>query len=394
MNNTSDLGQRSSVLIYEPRVEGHHLSYLKFLVEDLCSADFPLALAVDTRPKQFALIENQLGGLLKNVRVFSVCDANGRRAGDGYAGSVATCLEKSGADTAFLNSFDEIASVMLRQVALGRRPPDILRGRCGGIYLRPRFMGGGTFSLNLWLKSIGFKRLLRQNWFRQLLFLDPFLQAQLKAMQPDAPMYFLPDPFPDDFAADPAIARRQLNIPPNKCVLLFYGGAYRRKGLRVAIAAMRKLPQSLPAFLLFAGHQPEDATLSHELKLLESEGRARLLNHYVSDAEEKFLFAVCDFVLLPYLKHFGSSGVLSRAAGAGKPVIASDEQLIGRLVRKRRLGLLFPSGNAPALGRAIIQALKASPEEKMAWQKSAATFAGQYSRAAFRSALLASFAER
>ena len=94
------------------------------------------------------------------------------------------------------------------------------------------------------------------------------------------------------------------------------------------------------------------------------------MNRYVSAEEEQQLFAACDAVLLPYIRHQGASGVLSRAAGAGKPVIASDEYLIGHLVRQYGMGLLFESGNVLEFQNAIVQAaspgVKNSPSGKPA----------------------------
>jgi glycosyltransferase involved in cell wall biosynthesis len=83
--------------------------------------------------------------------------------------------------------------------------------------------------------------------------------------------------------------------------------------------------------------------------------------------------------------------VLSRAAAAGKPVIASDDELIGRRVREHGLGLLFPSGNAAALQQCIEQ-MATLPEEQMAkWSQAAHKYSVLCSRQAFRRALLQSF---
>ena len=104
------------------------------------------------------------------------------------------------------------------------------------------------------------------------------------------------------------------------------------------------------------------------------------------------MFAACDVVLLPYLGHFGSSGLQVRAAGAGRPVIASDEELVGRLVREHGLGPVFPSGNAAAL-REVLDATARAPEaELVRWQAAARAYAPKCSRAAWRAALLDSFA--
>ena len=69
----------------------------------------------------------------------------------------------------------------------------------------------------------------------------------------------------------------------------------------------------------------------------------------MSAEEEKLCFAACDVVLLPYLHHFGGSAVLSQAAAAGRMVIVSDEELMGKQTRHHGLGLLFTTGDPAAL---------------------------------------------
>jgi glycosyltransferase involved in cell wall biosynthesis len=121
---------------------------------------------------------------------------------------------------------------------------------------------------------------------------------------------------------------------------------------------------------------------------LRAQGRAEIVNRYVSAEEEKQLFAACDVVLLPYIRHLDGSGVLSRAAGANRPVIASDEYLIGHVVRKYEMGNLFESENVRELKQAILHAAEASPEQFSKWQNGARAYAQNCSRAAFRSALV------
>ncbi|HTY86437.1 MAG TPA: glycosyltransferase [Candidatus Acidoferrum sp.] len=380
-----------TVLIYEPRVEGHHLVWLKFIAEDLLSAGWKLTLALDNRAESAERIHKRLGPLLESVSRLPVWDAPGRRVGGDGVQCVAACFSRARTELVFLNSFDEIASSVLRRAALGRLPPATLRGRMGGIYLRPRFLAGRGVSPNEWLKHFGFARLMRGGWLTHLLFLDPWIQADCQARFPQTPAFCLPDPCPDDFVADRQTARTEFEIPAGWQVLLFYGGPYRRKGLHLAVEALLGLSPKVPVFLLCAGQQENDSRLQRGLQTLVQEGRARVIRRYIYEAEEKKLFAASDIVLLPYLKHFGNSAVLSRAAGAGKMVIASDEQLVGRLVREHRLGLLFPSGNPAALRRSIEQAAGATPEMLAQWQAAALRYAAWSSRAEFRRVLLQSF---
>jgi glycosyltransferase involved in cell wall biosynthesis len=389
----SDVSTGRSALLYEPNVEGHHLVWLKFIVEDLLSAGWRLTLAVDTRPESFDHIRKRLGLLLEKVTILSVWEKSGRRLGGGGAQSIAECFRQAKTDMVFLDTFDEIASSLLRRAALGRMPPALLRGRIGGIYLRPRFLAGNEFSLNNWLKAFGFARLMKSGWFSHLLFLDTWIQESCQSQFPQTPVFSLPDPCPDDFVGDQLKARNHFKIPSGRKVLLFYGAAYRRKGLHLAVEALLGLGVELPVFLLCSGQQVNDPRTLRGLETLVSQGRARVISRCIFEEEEKLLFAASDIVLLPYIKHFGNSAVLSRAAGAGKMVIASDEELVGRLVRKHNLGLLFPSGDVTAFQQSIVRAMNAQSQELAQWQAAAFRYAQQSSRAEFRRVLLQAFAQ-
>jgi glycosyltransferase involved in cell wall biosynthesis len=75
---------------------------------------------------------------------------------------------------------------------------------------------------------------------------------------------------------------------------------------------------------------------------------------------------------------------------AGKPVIVSDEQLLGRLTREHRLGLVFPSGNVSALAQSLRQITQLSAADVNQFAATARNYAKTYSRDAFRTALLRS----
>jgi len=383
--------RREHLLLYEPRTEGHHLTWLRFITEDLLSADFRLSLAVDTRSEAKGKIADHLSDVLSQVKLLPAYDERGHRHGDGKAGSVMACLLQSGADHVFLCALDEIASAIWRRAAFGVLPPTELRGRMGGIYHRPRFFVAPWWSPNRWVKQIGFRRLLQQQWLRQLLFLDEYLGHDLQVLFPAAPIFFLPTPCLTGFGGDVLAARRQLHLPENKRIFLFYGGGYRRKGLHLAVRAMTGLPADFPGFLLCAGQQNPAGETARGLEELARRSQALLINRYVSAEEEKACFAASDVVLLPYMNHFGTSAVLSQAMAAGKPVIASDEQLLGRLTREQGLGLLFPSGEVKALRECIQTAARWSAAEIARFSTAADTFARCYSRAAYRRALLNAF---
>ena len=378
-----------SVLVFEPSVDGHHVGWLRFITEDLLAAGCSLTLALDTRSAAMERINGQMSDLLPRVKVIAALPTAGRRTKTVSLSRIVACRKESGAALAVIANFNDIASNALRRAALRLMPDESLRGRLGGIYFRPLFLNAGALSLNQMLKQIGFRRLIQNGWLNPLLMIDPLLCGLAQKTFPSAPIHLLADPYPDDFSADRAVARRQFNLPDDKFVFLFYGGGYKRKGLHLVVEAMNRMLTPGRVFLLCAGVQPKNERLARGLEMLCRQGRAEIVNRYVSAQEEKQLFAACDMVLLPYLHHLDGSGVLSRAAGAGRPALASDEYLIGHIVRQYGMGLLFPSGNAPGLQQAMVRAA-ASPDSELArWRSGAQAYAENCSRSAFRSVLTA-----
>lgn len=375
------------VLICEPRVDGHHVGWLRFITEDLLGAGFTLTLALDPRAEPMKRVEDQMADLLPRVKVIpAFSSTNGKTIS---TARVAACLKQSGAALAFLANFNDIASAIFRRAAFGLMPDENLRGRIGGIYFRPLFLNASALSPNQALKKLGFRRLVKSGWLNPLLLIDPLLCGIAQKKFPGAPIHLLADPYPDNFHADRAAARRQFHLPDGKFVFLFYGGGYQRKGLHLVAEAMLKMSVPNRAFLLCAGLQTKNEKLALGLEMLRSRGQAEIVNRYVSAGEEKQLFAACDMVLLPYIRHLDGSGVLSRAAGAGKPALVSDEYLIGHVVRNYGMGLLFPSCNVSELRSNIERATAAKAGELSNWQAGAQAYAKNCSRAAFRSALVA-----
>jgi glycosyltransferase involved in cell wall biosynthesis len=377
------------LLVYEPRVEGHHPGWLRFITEDLLSASYTLTLAVDLRQRSRRILEEHLGELLKEVHLLPAVEESGRPRGGSTAQSLLLGLEESSATRAFMCAFDELASRAFRRAALGMPPPPSLHGRVGGIFHRPRFTTTPLWSPNRWLKQAGFRRLMNDGWIRPLLMVDEYLAEGFKASFPRAPVFFLPDPCPADFAGDRDSARSKLGVPPGSKVFLFFGVGAKRKGLHLAVDAMQRLSDR-DAFLLVAGQQQPTPPVQRGLEHLEQQRRARVLNRYVSNEEEKWCFQASDCALLPYLNHFGTSGVLSRAMAVGIPVIVSDEQLLGRLVRDNDLGWLFRSGDASDLAACLTTALQMDRPRREQFARNAADYARRYSRTAYRTALLAS----
>jgi glycosyltransferase involved in cell wall biosynthesis len=376
------------LLIFENRTEGHHLHWLRYIAEDFLTTGSRVTLALDYRPETKERIHSHLLSLTKKVSMISVYAPAGAFRGGSIVNTVAACLGESGADQVFMNNLDEIASGCLRRAAVGLYPPRLLRGRLSGVYFRPRFLADPVWPPGNIAKGTGFGKLTRRGWFDNIYLMDEYLLEKAHHRYSGQKFFFLPDPWDGTFQLDQNEAREKISIPPDRFVFLCFGIGDRRKGLHLAVRALLETSADSPMHLLCAGSMAPDPETLRGLNELKAQGRATVMDRYVSDAEQNQCFCASDVVLLPYIEHFGSSGVLSLAAAAGKMVIASDGGLLARRIEEHQLGLVFPSGDIRGLKACMQKASLLKSPEMAPFREAAYRYAQTCSRDAFRKALL------
>lgn len=383
------MNRAKHILIFEPQIEGHHLFWAAMLCEDFLSAGYTVSLALDTREgkaQERLLAINP--ALLDNVAILPTHTSAGEWIKKGSVQTLAYCFKKSGADEVFVNNLDEFASKLFRRAAFSLRPPSVLKGKISGIYHRPRPLDFSQSSLNNKLKRWGLKRLCREGWIANIFLVDEFtLEAMPGHAFPGTRFSWLPDPWVGEFSDPQYEAREALGIPQDRLVFLNYGVAARRKGLHLAIDALKKLPEDR-IFLLSAGRLGNDKEVLKGIQALENKGCAKTLNYYVTPQEETLVFRAADVVLLPYLSHFGSANVLARAAAANRPVIASDYHLLGERVKRYGLGLTFKNESTEDLRATLEEVLGDSEKHLCSYSAGLKNYKEAFSREAFREALL------
>lgn len=339
----------SKILIYECLFIGHHPSYLRICVEAFLEAEAKVIFAT---PK-IMIAQKHLGAKLSPHVEF---EKTANLKDDSFFEDLISVTKKHKPQNLLILPFDEFISPILRKAFWGSYPSDSLNGLIAGIYFRPRCTDPNEMGVGNWVKKIGLKKLLRRGFFSKLFIND----TKLITKNTIEPCEYFPgvfesiiDPWEKIYPYSKHDARNHWGISSDKKVFLFYGtGAY-RKGLTVALEAMEKCTDYEKNHLLCVGSISPEGKVKVKIEELVEAGRATLIDRYVDSHEEGMAFCSCDFVLLPYINHYGSSGILSKAARHKRPVICSDEGLLANLVKTHSLGLCFPTKDATSLANAM-----------------------------------------
>lgn len=172
---------------------------------------------------------------------------------------------------------------------------------------------------------------------------------------------------PEDIdAAERAALRGELGVPGGRAMGLFVGRLVPVKNLPCLVRALASLPVAERPWIVLAGEGP----LRDELKQLA------ILTGVTDDIcflgerrDVTRLMQAADFLVLPS-RFEGQSNAVLEAMAAGCPVIASNVGGTPELVESGRNGLLFPTGDAIALGAAMSR-LSTEPDLRMRLARSA-----------------------
>jgi len=165
----------------------------------------------------------------------------------------------------------------------------------------------------------------------------------------------IPDPAEQIPIVDQDIARGYLNLPQNKTMLLFFGGATWDKGIDILLESIPFIKHT-DWFLVLAGEPQTFSKEQIENHANKIENPSFLINHlyFIPESKIKYYFSAADAVVLPYRKTYkGTSGILQLSASAGKPVIASNVGEIGQIVRENGLGILVEPESPISLAHGI-----------------------------------------
>jgi len=161
-------------------------------------------------------------------------------------------------------------------------------------------------------------------------------------------------------------ARKVLDIPQNKKVILFFGFIRKYKGLDHLIRALPMVAAQYPEILLLVVGEAwgKDAGFRNLVRDFNVASHVRFINEYVpNEAVEKY-FKASDFLVLPYVEGI-SSGILQIAFSMGIPVVGTEIGAFKDIVKNLETGLLVPPGDEKKLAHAIIQMYEGHLHDEM-----------------------------
>lgn len=214
-------------------------------------------------------------------------------------------------------------------------------------------------------------RTLRQEWLwrsalrhpqlKTVFSLDPLAIEPLHTFGGNTQIIPLPDPveYYPQVLAKTARLRQGLGLEPARKVLLIFGMIDRRKGifqLLEALCQISPIMQEQLALLIVGPLAPnEQEAIMATIGNLQQQSTVQivLLNEFIEDDAIQPYFAAADLVLALYQRHVGMSAILVRAAAAGKPVLASDYGLMGKIVQQYRLGTVVDSTDSAQIATVL-----------------------------------------
>jgi glycosyltransferase involved in cell wall biosynthesis len=207
--------------------------------------------------------------------------------------------------------------------------------------------------------------------------------ARLTARTPGAPVVWLPE----------APVELPDALPPDaeRTGVALTGALDWRKGIHHLADAVALRTTDMRVTLAgrpVAGY--EDELHGHVERMRAAGADVDLREGWIAQEEYFAILARARVVAAPYPRHRGSSRLIHEAAGAGTPVVADRYGLLGRTVREHGIGITVRSERPAELRDALERLLHDGHHDREALRR----FAGRYTPERFRSALLATIADR
>lgn len=217
---------------------------------------------------------------------------------------------------------------------------------------------GDTDHEQLW-RDLHLYRCLERETFDHLITHSYEAEEYVTKLDPQrrTPRTMIPYPAPEDYGTmiSQEEARKELNLPLEDSILLFFGSLRKEKGIDRLLRVLRQY--SGPAFTMLIAGPPKTVT-EQKVRQVQSTSQLKILTHLEYIDEPERYYRAADAMVLPYIWEFGrecTSQSLDEACSALLPVIVPDFGAVGRLTKQWELGMIYEQGSDKALDEALVR---------------------------------------
>jgi glycosyltransferase involved in cell wall biosynthesis len=340
-------------IIFDYSVEGHHLEYLNHLYNHCINKKEEHYVFL--LPQSFEAVSNKLIWPKSVNVVFYFIEAeillqfnnSGIKRSFFLCTYINSQIKVFGATNVFLISLMEFMPFL----------PFIVHRKCkisGIIYLIYLYRWKKSGILTKFNDSVKYILLSRcTNIFNVYLLNDVIAPVYLNKKFSTAKFKYLPDPFIPVSQDSLVDVRSQLDINKDKIICLHFGSLAERKGTIDILQSFldSNLEQANKFCFIFAGKVSDEIKKSFYLLTdkISEKTQVIIFDEYV---DYSFIGSLClasDYILIPYKNTEQSSGVISYAAQFKTPVVAPKVGLLGKIVKRNKLGILIEDSTAESM---------------------------------------------
>jgi glycosyltransferase involved in cell wall biosynthesis len=354
-----------NIVFLEPRATGHRMRYLGHLIREAASRGHRVTIGTTEEAHSAQAFEQFVGAhSTSEIALSPGADLNRRSFSqfqiyNWFRSMLARIKSRQSVDLVFvpyLNYIDKL--IAIKGSPFGSVP-------WSGIVMKESFhhhrLGlrpdAERFSS---VREKLFLRVLSNKHLRSVITIDEILPEYVNRLSKHSgSLVYVPDPALVNVPLDRNVACERLGLSPERFYLLCYGHIDGRKGIIELLDALRDRAEFSGVSIIIAGRR--EAAVDEAIRSrIQSSGHGPEvvdLKRFIHPDEEQLLFSVAGAAWVGYKGHFGSSGILGQAAGAGVPVIACESGLIGFTTQRHDLGLCVDIANREAI-RAALSRLK------------------------------------
>jgi glycosyltransferase involved in cell wall biosynthesis len=379
----SKLNNNYKLLLFDLQIDGHHTSYIKYLLQYWLEFQLTDELIILVSPKFISTHDDIINSSKGINNIYFIPISEEEFTNWNHTKKL---LAKAWKEWKILYKYAEalqVNHVLLMQLdclqiplALSNKFPCFI----SGIYFRPSFHY--KYFQKYLPQKIDIFRKLRQLLILHMITnkkhvinifsLDPFAVKHIQNLSQNIKAVYLPDPIQilDDIPQSSIVKIKQdsLNIEIGRKVFLLFGKIDERKGIYQLIEAINIIPDYIckKICLLVVGDVADEEQEKFNC-LIKNTSQLRpiqiiSINKFISDIEIPIYFQMSDIILAVYQQHVGMSGIVLHAAAAQKPVLSSDYGLMGYLVHKNKLGVTVDSTSPKAIADEIIRFINGNSE--------------------------------